>query len=147
MSLFARHSLVVTVVLAALAGGCSVGRSAGTTIAPHVIFLAPEGCGVAVAKIHRAEYALIQPVPDDPDLGSGSNYVPRVGDVLEGPVREGESIFRFFPPGARNAPWSEGQELPLDVIATGLPLPEARAQLDARCIVGGEELPRLPGTR
>ena len=125
--------------------GCSVGRSAGTTIAPHVVFLAPEGCGVAVAKIHRGEYALIQPVPDDPEMGPGSDYVPREGDVLEGPVREGESIFRFFPPEATNDAWTAGRELPLDVIATGLELSVARAELDDRCRVEADDIPRLPG--
>lgn len=132
-------------VLVLLVGGCSVGRTDGTTIAPHVVFLAPEGCGVAVAKVHRGEYALIQPVPDDPDLGPGSDYVPRVGDVLEGPVREGQSIFRYFSPEATNDEWTAGTEMPLDVIATGLLLSDARARLDERCLVEGEELPRLPG--
>ena len=137
--------LVALATAAASGAGCSVGRSAGTTIAPHVVFLAPEGCGVAIAKVHRGEYALIQPVPDDPDLGPGSDYVPRTGDVLEGPVREGQSIFRYFPPAATNDAWSEGREMPLDVIATGISLADARTQLDDRCIVEGEELPRLPG--
>lgn len=131
--------------LALVMSGCSVGRSSGTTIAPHVVFLAPEGCGVALAKIHRGEYALIQAVADDPDLGPAPEYVPRVGDILEGPVREGESIFRYFPPADTNAEWTEGRELPLDVIATGLLLADARVQLDARCTVEGEDLPRLPG--
>ena len=136
----------VLAALAAVAGGagCSIGGAAGT-IAPHVVFLAPEGCGVAVAKVHRGEYALIRPVGDDPDLGPGTDYVPRVGDVLEGPVREGESIFRFFPPAATNSEWTAGEELPLDVIATGLMLSDARAELETRCTVEGEDLPRLPG--
>ncbi|MEM6326957.1 MAG: hypothetical protein AAF791_07560 [Bacteroidota bacterium] len=132
-------------VLVLTLGGCSIGRSAGTTIAPHVVFLAPEGCGVAVAKVHRGEYALIQTISDDPQVGPGSAYTPRVGDVLEGPVREGESIFRFFPPEATNDAWTDGRELPLDVLATGLGLSEARARLDERCVVEGDNLPRLPG--
>lgn len=136
---------LVALAVVASGAGCSIGGAAGTTIAPHVVFLAPEGCGVAVAKVHRGEYALIRPVGDDPDLGPGTDYVPRVGDVLEGPVREGESIFRFFPPAATNSEWTAGEELPLDVIATGLMLSDARAELEARCTVEGEDLPRLPG--
>ena len=130
------------VVLAVWVGGCSLGRSAGTTIAPHVVFVAPEGCGVAIAKIHRGEYALIEPVVE----GEGLGYVAREGDVLEGPVREGESIFRQYPGALRNSEWTEGLEVPIDVLVTGISLSDARARLDARCIVEGDELPRLPGT-
>ncbi|OZC04399.1 hypothetical protein [Rubricoccus marinus] len=124
-------------LLLPLAGCGLLGRPAGTTIAPHVVFLAPTGCAAAVAKVHRGGYALMEVVED--------GYAFEQGDVLEGPDREGQSIFRRFPPAFRNAEWSEGIEVPIDVVATGLELGVARRQLDARCVVEAEELPRLPG--
>ena len=132
-----RGSLLALAMALPLAGCSLLGQTTGTTIAPHVVFLAPEGCGAAVAKVHRDGYALMASAAPD--------YVLRQGDVLEGPVREGESIFRRFPPEARNAEWAEGLPVPIDVLATGLDLADARQRLDARCVVEGEELPRLPG--
>ncbi|MEL6616789.1 MAG: hypothetical protein AAFQ43_13685 [Bacteroidota bacterium] len=118
--------------------GCSlISRSEGTTIAPHLVFLAPTGCEVALAKIHRGGYALITSLDD--------SYALRQGDVLEGPARVGESIFRRFPPEARNSEWSQGIDVAIDVRATDLELSIARRQLDGICLVEGEELPRLPG--
>ena len=135
----ARLAAIAAVAAGPLAG-CSgvLGGGDATTIAPHVVFLAPEGCGVAVAKVHRGAYALVATVEE--------GYAMRQGDVLEGPDREGESIFRRFPPEARNSAWSEGIETPIDVLATGLPLRDARRLLDERCTVEAEDLPRLPGT-
>ena len=112
-----RASLLVLAMALPLAGCSLFGRSAGTTIAPHVVFLAPGGCGFAVAKVHRDGYALMSSLEE--------SYVLQLGDVLEGPAREGESIFRRFPPAARNAEWSEGLEVPIDVLATGLELGDA----------------------
>ncbi len=131
----------LTLLLAAgpLAGcGLLGGSGGGTTIAPHVVFLAPTGCAVAVAKVHRGAYALMSTVEE--------GYAFEQGDVLEGPDREGESIFRRFPPSFRNAEWSEGIEVPIDVIATGIELGDARRRLDALCLVEGDAIPRLPGT-
>jgi hypothetical protein len=136
----ARSLIGPLAVLAPLMAGCSgvLGGGPATTIAPHVVFLAPEGCGAAVAKVHRGGYALMATVE--------AGYTMAQGDVLEGPAREGESIFRRFPPAARNNEWSEGIETPIDVLATGLELRDARQRLDARCVVEAETLPRLPGT-
>lgn len=136
-----RRALTLACVgLAVWASGCSIGRKAGTTIAPHVVFIAPEGCGVAIAKVHRGEYALIETVAVD-----GLGYTAREGDVLEGPVREGQSVFRQYPGALRNSEWTEGLEVPLNVLVTGISLSDARARLDAQCLVEGNELPRLPG--
>ena len=132
-----RTALLSLLLLVPLAGCSLFGRTAGTTIAPHVVFLAPTGCVAAVAKVHRGGYALMETVE--------AGYAFERGDVLEGPDREGQSIFRRFPPSFRNAEWSEGIEVPIDIIATGLDLGAARRQLDARCVIEGEEIPRLPG--
>lgn len=130
-------ALILLAAVPPLAGCSLISRSEGTTIAPHVVFLAPTGCEVALAKVHRGGYALMSSLEPD--------YVLQQGDVLEGPDRLGESIFRHFPPAARNSEWSEGIEVPIDIRATGLELSIARRQLDGICIVEGEELPRLPG--
>jgi hypothetical protein len=94
----------------------------------HSVFLAREGCATFVARTLGHGF-LLATVADGP-------YAPAVGDVLEGPLREGPSVFTLFPPGAADAgsrAATPAALVPLDVAAVGLPLADARAHLDAAC--------------
>ncbi|HYE95202.1 MAG TPA: hypothetical protein VD962_03265 [Rubricoccaceae bacterium] len=121
-----------------LLGGCSrLGINLGApreTWGAHVVFLAPPGCSSFAARTVRHGFTLLR--TDAP------GHTPAQGDVLEGPVREGRSVFRLYAVGEADATRTEGRDLPLDVLAVGLPLGVAHERLAVMC----GPLPPPPGT-
>ena len=94
----------------------------------HTVLLVRPGCDTFVVRTLRGGFAVVEAAEGD--------YVPTAGDVLAGPSRPGRSIFELYPPGAETAgsPTAPpAANVPLDLQALGLGLPDARARLDAAC--------------
>lgn len=110
-------------------GGLGIGLGGGTaSTGAHTVFLAPEGCSTFLARTLGRDFFLADAV--------GDAYRPTPGDVLEGPTREGRSVFELYPTGSDFSGTPSGPPtatVPLDVLAIGLPLSEARARLGAAC--------------
>ena len=122
--------VALTALLAAPLAGCGALGGSGGSAAPgaHVLFLVRPDCRTVVARTLAVggarAFSVLRLEEDD--------YAPQVGDLLEGPAREGRSIFVFYPPesvGAREG----GRTMAADVEAVGLAPGEVRARLDAAC--------------
>lgn len=135
--------------LAGASAGCGKlgsvlgGSTAAGAYEAHVLYQTREGCTTLVARTLRDGYTVMTP------LGVSGPLEPTA--VFEGPVRTGESVFRYIPPD-RSAEWpAEADEIPMAVHAVRLDLPEARARLLAVCgAVPGldgpaDGIPRIPG--
>ncbi len=124
---------------ALLLAGCGAFGGSGAATAPgaHVLFLIRPECRTVVARplaVGSARAFSVLTLEE-------ADYAPQVGDLLEGPAREGRSVFVFYPPeavGAREG----GRTMPAEVVAVGLDTGEARARLDAAC---GPPPPLPPG--
>lgn len=122
-----RRTTALLFALAMGLGGCGISLFSGSraSVAAHTVFLARPGCTTFVARTLDVGFSVLE-------AADGSIYVPAPGDVLEGPAREGRSVFRFFPADAVTLR-DEAASVPLDVQALDIPLAAARARLDAAC--------------
>lgn len=138
--------LLLLAVGAALLAGCGVVQIGGSAsrgdFDAHVVMTQRAGCATVAARTLRFGHTILTPL--EPLI-----VVPTA--VFEGPVREGESVFRYLAPNAADS-WrtAEPTSVPVEVHAVRLTLPEVREALDARCgplVPGepGEALPRIPG--
>lgn len=131
-------ALVAFLGLAGLASaGCGLLRTGpvGTTVGAHMIVIAREGCQTAVARTYDRSFAVLS-------LAETSLF-PQRGDLFEGPVRVGQSIFRFVPPDGMDS-WRNAVEVPVEVIAVDLTPEAAREAFNEAC---GPPAPLPPGTR
>ncbi len=119
------------------------GGSAAGAYEAHVLYQMREGCTTLVARTLRDGYTVMTP------LDRRVAFEPT--GVFEGPVRTGESVFRYLPPG-RVATWpADAAEVPMAVHAVRRTLPEARARLLAACGAAlgtdgpADGIPRIPG--
>jgi hypothetical protein len=121
-------ALASVLLLAGCGGlGINLGR-AEANVGAHTVFLVRDGCATFVARTLGGGFLLAE--------AAEGAYTPAVGDVLEGPTREGRSIFSVYPPGSETAgapAAPPSANVPLDVRAIGLPLEDARARLDGAC--------------
>ena len=128
-------------------GGCDTltrvfrsGPAAGVVDA-HVVYRLRPDCPTFLARTLRNGYTVMTPQ-------DGAFQAVETA-LFEGPVREGQSIYRYYLPRETET-WSDDwTEVSVDARAVQLSLPDARARLDAICgpLVEGEpsdEVPRLP---
>jgi hypothetical protein len=113
--------------LAPLAG-CAGSSATSDGTGAHVLFLVRSGCRTVVARTltsgdARAFTVLQLDAPE---------YAPRVGDVLEGPAREGRSVFAHYPAESL-AVRTGALSVAADVLAAALSPSDARHRLDAAC--------------
>lgn len=109
-------------------GGCGLlGGAPRATYGAHVVFLTRPACSTLVAQTLATGDARAFSVLTLPDAG----YAPTAGDVIEGPAREGPSVFVVYPLGtdAREG----GLSVSAEVLALGLRPGEARLRLDDAC--------------
>ena len=157
--------LLAMLVLAASATGCKTivdtvagvlapGGQVGEALDAHVVYRLRPDCPTLLARSMRHGYTVMTPgeAPEgienrDAFVGTGFEET----GVFEGPVRQGEVVFRYIPPAesaTRNA-------TPIDVVAmvdaVELTLEQGRDRLDGLCgpLLEGEtpdpEIPRIPG--
>jgi hypothetical protein len=124
----------------ALARAIGGGPARGTVDA-HVIYRLRSDCSTLLARTLRNGYSVMTPLTD--------GFEGEETGLFEGPVREGQSIYRYYPP-TESQQWSDDwTEVSVDVHAVKLGLRPAREALDALCgpLVEGEAsdtVPRLP---
>jgi hypothetical protein len=108
----------------------------GSVVDAHVIYRVTPDCAALVARSLRNGYTVmefVEMVPDDADAP-----VFEVSGVFEGPVREGESVFRYVSRD-ESATWQGvSTQVVLNVHAIRLDLPTARARLDDLCAFGAD---------
>ena len=121
--------LLLSALLLGGCGGLGINLGGGrASTGAHTVLLVRPGCSTFVARTLRHGFV----VAEAPE----GRYAPAAGDVLQGPPREGRSVFALFPSGAVTAgdPGADPDDnVPLDVLALGLDLPDASARLDAAC--------------
>ncbi|MEO0559833.1 MAG: hypothetical protein AAF170_16815 [Bacteroidota bacterium] len=111
------------------------------TVDAHVIYRLRTDCSTLLARSLRNGYSVMTPLT--------AGFEAEETGLFEGPVREGQSIFRYYPP-SESQQWSDRwTEVSVDVQAVQLELRPAREALDAVCgpLVEGEAsdaIPRLP---
>ncbi len=129
------------------------GRSARTgfflaSLLPLLLSSLLSGCGLRLFSAGQASqgaHAVVLTRPDCPTFVARTldhgftvatsrheTYAPRPGDVFDGPVREGRSVFRLYPTGDQETR-EGGLNVPLDVLALDLDLAAARVRLDTAC--------------
>ena len=128
-------------------GGCDAlarlvrGGPATGVVDAHVVYRLRPGCPALLARTLRNGYSVMTP------LDEGFEAVET--GLFEGPVREGQSVYRYYPP-SQSQQWSDDwTEVSVEVRSVQLPLAESRAVLDSICgpLVEGEpsdDVPRLP---
>ncbi|MFN3597855.1 MAG: hypothetical protein ACK41D_11360 [Rubricoccaceae bacterium] len=129
-------TLLLGTLLLGAAGCRGLGFApAGTTLGAHMVTQARAGCAVVAARTFAEGGHALLTFPE-------AAAPPQPGDLFEGPVRVGPSVFRFVPADGMDA-WRNGEDVPAEVLAAGLSAEEARAAMDARC----GPLPPLPPRR
>ena len=117
-------ALLALVAFAACAGPS--GSSASTSA--HVLFLVRDGCSTVVARTLTSgdsrAFTVLQ-------LES-AEYAPRAGDVLEGPAREGRSVFAYYREESLDTR-AGATTVAADVLAVALDPSQARTRLDIAC--------------
>jgi hypothetical protein len=116
------------------AGGCGLlgGSVSGSVVDAHVVTRIVPGCPTMLARTLDHGYTLLQPL--DPERGAPlAPAAFEVTGLFEGPVRAGESVFRYVAPAVSDTWRGEPQSVLLLVHAVRLDLPTASAQLAARC--------------
>ena len=117
------------------------GSPARGVVDAHVIYRIRPDCSTLLARTLRNGYSVMTPLTD--------GFESEETGLFEGPVREGQSIFRYYPP-TESQEWSDDwTEVSVDVRSVKLSLPVARETLDAICgpqIEGeaSDAVPRLP---
>lgn len=92
--------------------------------AAHLVYRAPVDCRAGVARTHNGRYLLYRMTSD--------GVQPREGQILEGPVRMGRSVFQVYR-ADQNRNWRAGQSVSLDVLKVGLSLENAGDELERAC--------------
>ncbi len=132
---------LAALVLLVTTAGCGVvtfGSGGGaTTLDAHVVYRLRPGCGTLLARTLDHGYSVLTPL-------DGTRPFAATG-IFEGPVREGESIFRYTPPNVTPV-WTEAAaDLAVDVVAVGLSLEDARALWASACgVPAGADGPADP---
>jgi hypothetical protein len=122
-------ALLTLVVLTGCAGPSGSSASTGA----HVLFLVRDGCTTVVARTLTSGDSRAFTVLD---LES-PEYAPRAGDVLEGPAREGRSVFAYYREESLGT--REGAvTVTAAVLAVALDPSDARTRLDVACGSEGE---------
>ena len=141
-------------VVDTVAGVFAPGVQVGESLDAHVVYRLRADCPSLLARTMRHGYTVMTPgqAPEgienrDAFVGTGFEET----GVFEGPVRQGEVVFRYIPP----AQSATRRGAPIDVVAVvdavDLTLAEGRGRLDALCgpEVEGESpdpaIPRVPG--
>ena len=154
-----RSSLYALSLLIPLSG-CGVGGAVRGLFEPaargdvdaHVVYRLRPDCPTLVARTTEHGYTVMTPLErvETPERTAFVGLVFEETGLFEGPVREGQSVFRYVPP-AESATWGAGeeQEVVVEVEAVRLGLPEAHAVVVALCgppVEGepGAEVPRVP---
>ena len=126
--------------------GCSAlanafGGSPVRTVDAHVIYRMRPDCSTLLARTLRNGYSVMTPVTEA--------FAADETGLFEGPVREGQSIFRYYPP-TESQQWSDDwTEVSVEVHSVRLGIREAREALESICgpLIEGEPsdaVPRLP---
>lgn len=92
--------------------------------AAHLVYRAPVDCRVGIARTHNGRYLLYEMTSD--------GVPPREGQILEGPVRLGRSVFQIYR-ADRNQNWRAGQSVSIEVLKAGLSLENAGEELERAC--------------
>ncbi len=127
----------------ALARAIGGGPARGAVDA-HVIYRLRPDCTTLLARTLRNGYSVMTPLTD--------GFEGEETGLFEGPVREGQSIYRYYPP-TESQQWSDNWvQVSVAVRSVKLDLRTARDTLDAICgpLVEGEasdSVPRLPEGR
>lgn len=134
------------VALCVTASGCgrllTVGTGTGSTLDAHVVYAQRPGCPTLLARTLDHGYTVMTPLPP-------AGPFEQTG-VFEGPVRTGESVFRYTPPGETPVWLERPTEVGVDVLAVELALPAARDRWATACGVPegadgpADAIPRLP---
>ena len=117
------------------------GGPAAGVVDAHVVYRLRPDCTTFLARTLRNGYTVMTPQDDA--------FQAVETALFEGPVRVGQSIYRYYLPRDTET-WSDDwTEVSVDAQAVQLSLPDARAALDAICgpLVEGEpsdDVPRLP---
>ena len=140
--------------------GCGVGGAVQSLFQPvargavdaHVVYRLWPDCEALLARTTEHGYTIMTPLERiAPDVQT--SFVGQAFEetgLFEGPVREGQSVFRYVPPAASETWDAGGEEVSVDVEAIELELPDAHARMVARCgplpeSVPGADVPRVPG--
>lgn len=154
------RSLPLALLLLPLAlTGCGVGGAVQSLFQPaargavdaHVVYRLWPDCPTLVARTTEHGYTVLTPL-DTVAVEQDDDFVGLVYEetgLFEGPVREGRSVFRYWPPVESETWGAGGAAVPVDVVATRLDLPGAHAAAVARCgplpaEVPGDDVPRVP---
>lgn len=151
--------LLAVLVLVVLPG-CGVGGAVRGLFEPaargevdaHVVYRLRPDCPTLLARTTEHGYTVMTPVERTaavtPTAFAGGEFVET--GLFEGPVREGQSVFRYIPP-AESETWDAGgEDVVVDVNAVELDLQAGHARVVALCgplpaAVVGDEVPRVPG--
>ena len=118
----------------------------------HVVYRLRPDCPTLVARTTEHGYTVMTPLErvGAPERDAFVGLVFEETGLFEGPVREGQSVFRYVPP-AESSTWDAGREreVVVDVDAVRLDLPAAHSRVVALCgpLVEGEpgaDVPRVP---
>ena len=142
-------------VVDSVAGVFAPGAQVGDAVDAHVVYRLRPGCPSLLARTVRHGYTVMTPGQAPEGIENREAFVGEGFEetgVFEGPVRQGEVVFRYIPPAESATRRGD----PIDVVATvdavGLTLPQGRERLDALCgrEVEGETpdpaIPRVPGS-
>ena len=150
-------ALLAAVVLGGV--GCGVGGAVRGLFEPaargavdaHVVYRLRPDCPTLLARTTEHGYTVMTPL-ESADVAGVPEFVGLAFEetgLFEGPVRVGQSVFRYVPP-AQSETWDAGgADVSVEVEAVGLDLPAAHARMVALCgplpaDVVGDEVPRVP---
>ncbi|MDT0633152.1 hypothetical protein RQM47_00630 [Rubrivirga sp. S365] len=139
-----------------LLAGCGVVRgafepSARGEVDAHVVYRLRPDCPTLLARTTDNGYTVMTPLGrvDVPQRNAFVGLGIEETGLFEGPVREGQSVFRYVPP-AESGTWDGGgADVTVDVNAVRLDLPAAHARVTDLCgplppDVVGDDVPRVP---
>ena len=161
----ALRGLVLLAALAASGSGCRTvvdtvagvfgpGVQAGESLDAHVVYRLRPGCPSLLARSMRHGYTVLTPGPAPEGIENREAFVGTGFEetgVFEGPVREGEVVFRYIPPAESATRRGEPIDVVAMVDAVGLTLPQGHERLTALCGREAEgeapdpAIPRVPG--
>lgn len=161
--------VAASAALVAVASGCGPlgairsfiqGSDTGSVVDAHVVYRLRPGCPTLLARTIQHGYSVMTPLETPPDVDTPAGAAGPLGQpgfdltgLFEGPVREGESVFQYYPPAETETWRDERAEVLVNVEAVNLDLSTASARLDAICGplppgegAPSETVPRIPGT-
>ncbi len=138
----------------------------GDAVDAHVVYRLRPDCPSLLARTMRHGYTVMTPGLAPEGIENREAFVGTGFEetgVFEGPVREGEVVFRYIPPAESATRKGTPIDAVADVAAVGLTLEQGRDRLDALCgpevdgaevdgaEVDGESpdstIPRIPGQK